>query len=83
MKNKLWRIWAKALGEKASQCDKESDNVALIRTFIFLSCFITNGFIIANAIRHWQKQPTTIEIYVIQDSEVPSYVSPSKEKGIL
>lgn len=51
--NNFWRLWAKALGAKASSCDKESDRVAIIRTIIFLSYFITNGFIIANAIRHW------------------------------
>jgi hypothetical protein len=49
----VWRWWSKALGEKASKCDKESDKVAIIRTVIFLSYLITNAFIIANAIRHW------------------------------
>lgn len=48
-----WRIWCKSLGTKASHCNKESDKVAIVRTLIFLSYFITNGFIIANAIRHW------------------------------
>jgi hypothetical protein len=49
----VWRWWAKALGEKASKCDKESDKIAVIRSVIFLSYLITNGFIIANAVRHW------------------------------
>jgi hypothetical protein len=49
----FWRLWAKSLGAKASSCDKESDTVAIIRTIIFLSYFITNGFIITNVIRHW------------------------------
>jgi hypothetical protein len=57
---KLWKLWAKSLGAKASSCDKEADKVAIIRTLIFLSYFITNSFIIANAIRHWEKQPVTI-----------------------
>lgn len=48
-----WRWWAKALGEKASKCDRESDKVAIIRTIIFLSYLITNAFIIAGVIRHW------------------------------
>ncbi len=52
-KKTFWRLWAKALGEKASKCDYESDKVAIIRTIIILSYLITNGFIIANAIRHW------------------------------
>lgn len=49
----IWRVWAKALGEKASKCSKESDHVALIRTLIFLSYLTTNVFIIAGVIRHW------------------------------
>ena len=53
----IWRLWAKSLGEKASKCDHESDKIALIRTVIFLSYLITNGFIIANALRHWNNVP--------------------------
>lgn len=56
MKNKrktFWRLWAKALGEKASKCDKESDKIALIRTIIFATYLITNIFIVAGVIRHW------------------------------
>ena len=49
----LWRLWAKALGEKASQSSQESDQVALIRTLIFVTYLITNLFIIAGVIRHW------------------------------
>lgn len=61
----VWRVWAKALGEKASKCSKESDRVALIRTLIFLSYLITNAFIIAGVIRHWNdieyNEPRTLE----------------------
>lgn len=49
----MWRIWAKSLGEKASKCNKESDKVAVIRTFIFVTYLITNCFIVAGVIRHW------------------------------
>jgi hypothetical protein len=52
MKN-IWRIWAKALGEKAGNSDSESDRVAFIRTLIVLSYITTNCFIIAGVIRHW------------------------------
>lgn len=51
--DKIKRIWFKALGEKASDCDNESDNVAWVRTFLILQAVITNMFIIANALRHW------------------------------
>lgn len=50
---RFWRIWAKALGEKAGASDTEADRVALIRTIIVLSYVITNCFIIAGVIRHW------------------------------
>jgi hypothetical protein len=53
----VWRVWAKALGEKASRHDHEADKVALIRTLIFASYLITNIAIVANAVRHWEKEP--------------------------
>jgi hypothetical protein len=69
MKNKnIWRWWAKALGEKASKCDKESDTVAIIRTFIFVTYLITNCFIIAGVIRHWNDEPQ-----IILQIEQPNY----------
>lgn len=52
MKN-VWRIWAKALGEKTGNTDREADRVAIIRTLIVLSYITTNCFIIAGVIRHW------------------------------
>jgi len=50
---KIWRVWAKALGEKAGATDKESDTIAIIRTLIVLTYIITNICIIAGIIRHW------------------------------
>ena len=47
----LWRWWAKAIGEKESKCDKESDKIAIIRTVIFLTYLITNCFIIYGVLR--------------------------------
>ena len=54
----LWRIWAKALGEKSGKSDKEADTIAKIRTLIFLQLVITNCFIIAGNIRHWNDHYT-------------------------
>jgi hypothetical protein len=48
-----WRYWSKALGEKASDNDREADRIAVIRTIIVLSYIITNCFIVAGVIRHW------------------------------
>ena len=74
-KNKTaWRWWAKALGEKASKCDRESDKVALIRTFIFATYLITNAFIVAGVIRHWNDE-TKIEVFV-QTSTDEEYRTP-------
>ena len=53
LRNKVWRVWAKALGEKAGSTDREADRIALLRTAIVLTYLITNGFIIAGVIRHW------------------------------
>jgi len=71
----LFRLVAKALGEKASKCDKEADKVALIRLIMFLSIFITNCFIVANAVRHWDDK-TTVQV-VIDSSVLPDYQTPS------
>jgi hypothetical protein len=49
----LWRLWAKSLGEKASDKNLEADRVAIIRTIIILSYLVTNIFIVAGVIRHW------------------------------
>ena len=49
----LWRLWAKALGEKAGATNQEADLIACIRTCIVLTYIITNCFIVAGVIRHW------------------------------
>jgi hypothetical protein len=53
MLRKFWRIWAKALGEKAGATRQEADKVALLRTIIVLSYIVTNCFIVAGVVRHW------------------------------
>ena len=49
-KNLLYYIYC-ALGEKSGKNNKEADKIALIRLLAFLSIFITNSFIVFNAIR--------------------------------
>jgi hypothetical protein len=49
----VWRLWAKALGEKRGNTNAEADKIACIRTAIVLSYIITNIFIVAGVIRHW------------------------------
>ena len=51
---KLWHLWSDSLGSKADENNNiHSDLVALIRTIIFLSVFITNMVIVAGVLRHW------------------------------
>jgi hypothetical protein len=49
----MWRLWSKALGEKASNDNTEADRVAILRTAIVMCYIITNIFIVAGVIRHW------------------------------
>ena len=49
----MWRLWSLSLGEKASKHSKEADKIAVIRTIIFATYLITNIFIVAGVVRHW------------------------------
>jgi hypothetical protein len=49
----MWRLWAKALGQKEGITDKEADVVAAVRTAIVALYIVTNLFIIAGIMRHW------------------------------
>jgi hypothetical protein len=49
---KIWRIWAKALGEKVGD-NREADTIALIRTVIVLQAIICNILIMWNILRKW------------------------------
>jgi hypothetical protein len=62
----MWRVWAKSLGQKASKCDKESDKIALVRTIIFTTYLVTNIFIVAGVIHHWNDSQ---DIYIQIDTK--------------
>ncbi len=49
---KVWRLWAKALGEKVGK-DKEADTIAFIRTVIVLQAIVCNILIMWNILRKW------------------------------
>ena len=55
--NTIFHIIAKSLGEKSGKTDQEADKVAIVRLIMFLSILITNSFIVANALRHWNDDP--------------------------
>jgi len=66
----MWRLWAKALGEKSHKCDHVADKVAVIRTVVFITYLLTNIFICAGVIRHWNDSQ---DIYIqIENSGVKS-----------
>lgn len=50
---RLWRIWAKALGEKSGATDREADYIAIVRSVIVGLNFVTCLFIIAGVIHNW------------------------------
>jgi len=67
----LWSIWAKALGQKSGKNDREADYVAIIRSLIFITYLVTNCFIIAGVIRHWNdEQP--IYIHINGENQTPN-----------
>ena len=75
-----WYVWSKSLGEKASSCNKTSDKVAVVRTIIFATYLITNCFIIAGVIRHWNDD-TKIEVLIEIPHEVPGYLHQEQKEG--
>jgi hypothetical protein len=78
-----WRLLAKALGEKASKCDKEADKVALIRLLITSQILITNFFIIYGVIRvnHFPIDKNQNVEVVIDASTLPDYQTPPPRKS--
>lgn len=63
---KICRLWAKSLGQKASDDDSEADKVAWVRTFILAAYLVTNAFIVAGVVRHWNDDQPLIRIPVIK-----------------
>jgi len=59
----MWRVWAKALGQKEGRDDKEADTIAIIRTLIMFQLIITNFFIIAGNVKNlfFDTTPVTVE----------------------
>jgi hypothetical protein len=64
----LWHLWALALGEKAHKKDQVADKVAVIRTFIFTTYLITNAFIVAGVIRHWNDREINVDVEIYENA---------------
>ena len=57
--NKVWRVWKYALGSFEDTKTARYDNtVCIIRSTILLTYLVTNCFITAGVIRHWNNVPT-------------------------
>ena len=82
-KKTVWRLLAKALGEKASKCDEEADKIALIRLLITAQILITNFFIIYGVIRvnHFPIDKNQKVEVVIDTSTLPDYQTPEPRKS--
>tara|TARA_A100000172_G_C3044150_1_gene111734 strand:+ start:1530 stop:1694 length:165 start_codon:yes stop_codon:yes gene_type:complete len=52
---KLWRLWARALGEKIGETKREADAVARFRTLIIIQAVVTNILISINILIQWFK----------------------------
>ena len=51
---KVWKIWKYSLGSFSdTQTKRYDDVVCIIRSIIFVTYLITNCFITAGVIRHW------------------------------
>ena len=63
----MWKIWCKALGQKEGKNNREADAVAVVRTLILLGYMITNCFIMAGVIRHWDSNKcVTVDTEVVK-----------------
>ena len=72
----IWTIWKYALGSFHDDTTKKYDDIiCIIRTFIFLQLVITNCFIVAGNIRHWNDHYTPPHYEHLRDSPLPSPIS--------
>jgi len=56
---KILRVWKYALGSFSDEKTERYDNaIVVIRSLVFFSYLITNCFIVAGVIRHWDSNQT-------------------------
>ena len=59
--SEAWKVWKYALGSFQDETTKKYDDIiCVIRTFIFIQLVVTNCFIVAGNIRHWNDNHGTI-----------------------
>lgn len=78
-----WRIICKSLGEKAGKDDREADRIALIRLFMFFSILITNSFIVAGVIKHWNDETVVNVEVLVDEGNIPSIIHPTEKERVI
>jgi len=61
-------VWKYSLGSFSDSKTEKYDNwIALVRTVIFVSYMVTNSFIVAGVIRHWNSNvPVSVDTEYIK-----------------
>ena len=63
-------VWKYSLGSFSDSKTEKYDNwIALVRTVIFVSYMVTNSFIVAGVIRHWDASRPEVPQH--RDANVP------------
>ena len=79
----VWRLWSKALGEKAYKKDHVADKVAIVRSVIFTTYLVTNCFIVAGVIRHWDdKQTINVEVEIYENPRSNKDTHPERRNDL-
>ena len=69
----MWHLWSKALGQKATEYNKDANKVVIIRTVVLAAYMISNAFIVAGVVKHWNDDSNNsaeLQIEVeVQDSK--------------
>ena len=69
----FWKIWKYALGSFNDDTTKKYDNwICIIRTLVMVQLIITNCFIIAGNIRHWNdlEKYNKISVHFLQQCDL-------------
>ena len=62
----IWKIWTYTLGSFNDEKTKKYDDIiCTLRSIIFIQLVVTNCFIIAGNIRHWEKSPSSVIVVPI------------------
>ena len=79
---KIINVWKYALGSFSDEKTKPYDNhIVIIRSIIFFSYLITNCFIVAGVIRHWNNNNVRQTCYQSTSKEIKGDKEGIKERS--